>query len=61
MKENKKEIKLPKCPYCKSTELTYEVEYVENEYCKVTVICECGKAYPLTFECTMITKKEEEE
>ena len=56
----RKTIKLPKCPYCKSTEFSYETEYIDNEYCEVTATCsDCGKEFGLTFECTIITKMEE--
>lgn len=60
MKTKSKKILLPKCPYCKSEEFSYEVEYIENEYCEVTATCsDCDKEYALTFECTMITKLED--
>ena len=58
-----KKILIPKCPYCKSKEFNYQVEYIEEEYCEVTATCKCGKRLfyeitnAITFECTGVNKK----
>ena len=61
MKDNKrKTIKTPQCPYCKSKNYTYEMNYIENESCNILARCSnCDKEFDLTFECTTITKVDE--
>lgn len=61
MKTKSKKILLPKCPYCGDVEFTWDVQYIEDEFCEVNVVCaECGETYAITFECTMITKLDDD-